>query len=230
MDYLGLVLDLNKPSPFTGRIYPVEVVKEALDEYNFRGDARLGELCPAEHIRRVDEGQTSINIANISHRILNTYVNENNCWVAEIKVLDTPGGNFVKTMLDSRFSLTLIPRSTGHVDDNNVVEEFRIIALDIAANTTDKTEMKELPTNLFTKEELKKALLEGVMEVSFTKVDGSVRIMECTLSDEYIPAPTNKKQEKRKKKPNDAVLSVWDVNKDGWRSFRVENVFEVKKV
>lgn len=82
----------------------------------------------------------------------------------------------------------------------------------------------------YTKEQITSELHKGVAEVSFTKVNGDTRIMECTLKHDLLPvADMPKKKTDRVKKPNDKVLSVWDVNAKGWRSFRVENVFDVKK-
>lgn len=84
-------------------------------------------------------------------------------------------------------------------------------------------------TKTFTKEEISSELQKGVATVSFTKVDGSTRIMECTLSGKHMPVEDMPvKKTDRVKKPNNDVLSVWDVNAKGWRSFRVENVFNVE--
>lgn len=68
-------------------------------------------------------------------------------------------------------------------------------------------------------------LKDNVCEVNFTKVNGEVRIMKCTLQDSYIPETTSEKT----KKPNTDILSVWDIEKSAWRSFRVDslNSFEV---
>ena len=82
---------------------------------------------------------------------------------------------------------------------------------------------------MYTKEEISSVLQKGVATVSFKKVDGSTRIMECTLNGNHMPVEDMPvKKTDRVKKPNDAVLSVWDVNAKGWRSFRVENVFNVE--
>jgi hypothetical protein len=81
----------------------------------------------------------------------------------------------------------------------------------------------------FTREEISSVLQKGVATVSFTKVNGDTRIMECTLNGNHIDLDDlPKKKTDRVKKPNPAVLSVWDVNAKGWRSFRVENVFNVE--
>ncbi len=81
----------------------------------------------------------------------------------------------------------------------------------------------------YTKDEISSVLHKGVATVSFKKIDGSTRIMECTLNTvllEDVDMP--KKKTDRVKKSNKDVLSVWDTNAAGWRSFRIKNVFNVE--
>ena len=66
-------------------------------------------------------------------------------------------------------------------------------------------------------------LLESVVEVTFTKKDGTERVMNCTLQEDYLPETTGV----GKAASNDA-LSVYDVDKDDWRSFRWDSVKAVK--
>lgn len=67
------------------------------------------------------------------------------------------------------------------------------------------------------------------VEVTFTKVDGTVRTMPCTLNEGLIPpAPLpDLTKPPRVKKFNPAVMSVFCTDKQEWRSFRVENVISV---
>jgi len=75
--------------------------------------------------------------------------------------------------------------------------------------------------------QIKQQLKEGPCFVTFTKVDGTKRIMKCTLNDAYIP-PSEPKKTDRVKKDNPDVLAVWDLEKDGWRSFRFDTILEVE--
>lgn len=78
----------------------------------------------------------------------------------------------------------------------------------------------------YSKQQLQDMLREGVCTVTFTKVKSNeVRVMPCTLNSELIPQSVS--EGVRTKKPNDETLSVWCVDKNGWRSFRIENVTEV---
>lgn len=70
-------------------------------------------------------------------------------------------------------------------------------------------------------------LQSGIVNVKFTKADGSERLMKCTLA-EGIVVPHEKKTD-REKTVNDNIMSVWDVEKNGWRSFRLDSVLEIYK-
>jgi len=81
----------------------------------------------------------------------------------------------------------------------------------------------------YTRTELKSALQQGIIKVSFEKVNGETRIMDCTLQNQLLnEAKMPSKTTDRIKKQNEDVLSVWDVNAEGWRSFRVDKVFDMQ--
>jgi hypothetical protein len=76
-------------------------------------------------------------------------------------------------------------------------------------------------------------LRSEVVEVTFNKVsDGSVRVMRCTLRPDLLPANyiEEKEQEKAFHKQNTDVVAAWDVQKGGWRSFRLDTVSYVQMV
>lgn len=80
-----------------------------------------------------------------------------------------------------------------------------------------------------TREEIQNALRENIATVTFNKVDGSVRVMRCTLKPELLPA-TPVKESKQEKQLNLAVLAVYDLEAKGWRSFRIDSVTNVEVV
>jgi WYL_2, Sm-like SH3 beta-barrel fold len=63
-------------------------------------------------------------------------------------------------------------------------------------------------------------------EVTFVKVDGSVRIMPCTLRAQAVPAKLT--ESARTKAKNESVINAWCLDKLEWRSFRVANVTDIK--
>tara|TARA_R110000803_G_scaffold56315_1_gene113615 strand:+ start:89 stop:358 length:270 start_codon:yes stop_codon:yes gene_type:complete len=82
------------------------------------------------------------------------------------------------------------------------------------------------------REEIVNKLKQGLLEVTFNKVNGDERVMTCTLQEGVIPAATKKDPLSLKKvrEVNPEVVSVWDTNATGWRSFRVVNVTDVNEV
>lgn len=63
------------------------------------------------------------------------------------------------------------------------------------------------------------------IEITFTKKDGTERLMKCTLKEDVV-VPYEKKTDKVKEKNSD-TLSVWDVEKNAWRSFRWDSIKNV---
>lgn len=73
--------------------------------------------------------------------------------------------------------------------------------------------------------ELQQALQNGIVHVVFEKKDGSIREMLCTTVLEIIPESKHPKGESTVKL-SDTVRRVYDLEADGWRSFRVDSVIE----
>ena len=73
-------------------------------------------------------------------------------------------------------------------------------------------------------EYLKGVLQTGIANVTFLKKDGSERKLLCTLLPSELPAQTDLEEAVQKKTPNPEVLAVWDLENEGWRSFRYDSV------
>ena len=70
--------------------------------------------------------------------------------------------------------------------------------------------------------ELMEHLRFGIITVVFKKVNGDLREMTCTLSQDVVPPTTS-----NNRKTNKDVLPVWDTDKKAWRSFRLENIVSI---
>jgi hypothetical protein len=78
---------------------------------------------------------------------------------------------------------------------------------------------------IFTRDGLIDMLRHNVVSVTFTKVNGEERVMKCTLRSDLVPNALIQNGElvlEQKQSSNN--VSVWDVDANGWRSFRVANV------
>jgi len=78
-----------------------------------------------------------------------------------------------------------------------------------------------------TVEDLKQSLAAGIVTVTFKKVNGDIRVMDCTTNLQHVPPskwPKDKIQLSEESK--DKTFRVYDVNAQGWRSFHSDSVIE----
>jgi len=66
----------------------------------------------------------------------------------------------------------------------------------------------------------------GPVTVDFLKKDGTMRTMKCTLQESAIPT-YEKKTERVRTTSTDEAISVVDLEKNEWRSFRYDSVKSV---
>jgi len=119
--------------------------------------------------------------------------------------------------------------------EEKVVEEEKVQTMQNTETTGTQSLVSETVANLKgipTKEELKLLLSQNVVTVDFTKLDGDKRVMTCTLREDIKPAATKADplSQKKVREVSDAVVSVWDVNAKGWRSFRYDRINAVNIV
>lgn len=78
---------------------------------------------------------------------------------------------------------------------------------------------------------VKKFLRNGPAKVVFTKVDGTIREMICTLKMDILKehdALPNKSSNGSKRRINEDVVCVFDLEKKDWRSFRIDSLHTVE--
>lgn len=68
--------------------------------------------------------------------------------------------------------------------------------------------------------------VDSGIEVIFTKADGSERTMKATLFPSLLPI-TESKEDKPTRKVSDETIVAYDLEKQAWRSFRVDSVIEI---
>ena len=68
------------------------------------------------------------------------------------------------------------------------------------------------------------------MTITFTKVDGTERVMNCTLKPELLPVVEVKplSEGKQPRKESTTSIRVFDLEKKEWRSFTIKNVTRVE--
>ena len=111
------------------RVYPVNEISRAVTTLNEQiagGYSVLGEVDHPEGL--------NINLDRVSHMISESWMDGANGY-GKLKVLPTPMGQLVKTMLESGVKLGVSSRGSGNVseDGSNEVSDFEIITVDIVA-------------------------------------------------------------------------------------------------
>ena len=110
------------------RVYPVSEIENAVETLNkqiVEGYSVLGEVDHPDDLK--------INLDRVSHMITSMWMDGANGF-GKLKILPTPMGKLVETMLESGVKLGVSSRGSGNVDDlNGKVSDFEIVTVDIVA-------------------------------------------------------------------------------------------------
>lgn len=109
------------------RVYPTREIARAVNQITEKlasGDSIFGELDHPEEL--------SINLDRVSHLITEMWMDGSDGY-GKLKIVPTPMGNIVKTLLQSGAKLGVSSRGSGNVDDGGKVSEFEIVTVDIVA-------------------------------------------------------------------------------------------------
>ena len=110
------------------RVYPVSEIADAVKTLNEQikdGNSVLGEVDHPDDLK--------INLDRVCHMITNMWMDGPNGY-GKLKILPTPMGELVKTMLQSGVRLGVSSRGSGNVDPHNGhVSDFEIVTVDVVA-------------------------------------------------------------------------------------------------
>jgi hypothetical protein len=73
---------------------------------------------------------------------------------------------------------------------------------------------------------LRTILQTETVAVTFTKKDGTTRVMNCTLNPDIVPK-TEIKEDAKPRKQSETSIRVFDIDKQEWRSFIVKSIKEL---
>ena len=110
------------------RVYPVDEISRAVSQINEQikgGYSVLGELDHPDDLK--------INLDRVTHMIEQMWM-DGPCGHGKLKILPTPMGQIVRTMLESGVKLGVSSRGSGNVSEaNGHVSDFEIVTVDIVA-------------------------------------------------------------------------------------------------
>jgi len=109
------------------RVYPISEIKHAVDHINQQlaeGYSILGECDHPEEL--------TINLDRVSHLITQMWM-DGPSGMGKLKIVDTPKGQIIRTLIEADAKLGVSSRGVGNVDDRGEVSQFEIITVDIVA-------------------------------------------------------------------------------------------------
>ena len=110
-----------------GRVYPMSEISTAVGsimEQLKNGESVIGECDHPEEL--------TVGLDRVSHMITEMKMDGAN-GVGKLKIIPTPAGNTVKTLIECGVRLGVSSRGSGNVDDNGYVSDFEIVTIDIVA-------------------------------------------------------------------------------------------------
>ena len=150
-----------------GRVYPQKVLRREMKNYDklVREKRALGEL---DH-----PDDSVINLKNASHLVTEVWWDGNSV-MGKVKVLDTPSGNVLRSLVDSGVSLGISSRGLGSVSEGangtvTVQEDFQLICFDFVSEPSTPGAYM--------------GLQEGVEKQIFSKADRINRALNYVLED-----------------------------------------------
>ena len=149
-----------------GRVYPHNVLMREMKNYDKLVKERraLGELDHPE--------DSVINLKNASHMMTKVWWDGKNV-MGKAKILDTPSGNVLRSLVEAGVSIGISSRGMGSVSEsqgNTIVEDdFQLICFDFVSEPSTPgafmmKEAKNFENNVFTKADRINRLLNEVLE------------------------------------------------------------------
>jgi hypothetical protein len=163
-----------------GRVYPKKILMDEVKRYNesyVKDNRAMGELGHPEG--------PSVNLERVSHIIKELKI-EGNDVIGKAKILDTPYGKIVKSLMDEGAKLGVSSRGMGSLKQRNGINEvqrdFMLAAVDIVSDPSAPD-----------------AFVNGIMEgKEWVWDNGIIRSKEIESYKELIEGSTRKELEEKK--------------------------------
>ena len=123
----GICIEGNKRNA-NDRIYPLHEISKAVNTINQQikeGNSVLGEVDHPDDLK--------INLDRVCHSVEGMWM-DGDAGCGKLKILPTPMGELIKTLLTSGVKLGVSSRGSGNVDDRTGhVSDFEIVTIDVVA-------------------------------------------------------------------------------------------------
>ncbi len=109
------------------RVYPVAEIARAVESVQKRISEGFPVLGECDH-----PPELTVNVDRVSHIIENMWMDGPNGY-GKLKIVPTPMGNIIRTLIESGATLGVSSRGSGEVDSQGDVSNFEIVTVDIVA-------------------------------------------------------------------------------------------------
>jgi len=109
------------------RVYPVNEIANAVESIRKRLDSGFSVLGEADH-----PDDLQVNIDRVSHMVTEMWMDGPNGY-GKLKLIPTPMGNIIKTLLESGVKLGVSSRGSVNVQESGNVSDFEIVTVDVVA-------------------------------------------------------------------------------------------------
>ena len=161
--YLSGVMQRCDEKNGNGRIYPGKILRREVQNYMdvVKENRGCGELDHPE--------DSVVNLKNASHMVKSLWW-EGNDLLGKIKVLSTPAGKILESLINDGVKLGISSRGLGSVSESNqgtiVEDDFQLICFDIVSEPSTQGAfmmMNEAKTKSFTKKDKINNLLNNII-------------------------------------------------------------------
>ena len=109
------------------RVYPVSEIAKAVESVQKKISDGFPVLGECDH-----PPELTVNVDRVSHIIENMWMDGPNGF-GKLKIVPTPMGNIIRTLIESGATLGVSSRGSGEVDGSGNVSNFQIVTVDIVA-------------------------------------------------------------------------------------------------
>jgi hypothetical protein len=109
------------------RVYPADEISRAVESISQRLGDGFSVLGEADH-----PDDLQVNIDRVSHMVTKMWMQGSDGY-GQLKIIPTPMGNIIKTLLEAKVKLGVSSRGSGNVGAGGKVSEFEIVTVDVVA-------------------------------------------------------------------------------------------------
>ena len=109
------------------RVYPVKEIAKAVETVQKKIEEGFPVLGECDH-----PPELTVNVDRVSHIIENMWMDGPNGY-GKLKIVPTPMGNIIRTLIESGATLGVSSRGSGEVGPDGNVSNFEIVTVDIVA-------------------------------------------------------------------------------------------------